>query len=153
MNLCATLFVAAGNHLQITASGFTCGHDPVHNSKSSACVHIDDTKDMWYCHNCTSGGGPVEAYMSLMGVSRTQAEADIKAMGEPARAGRTCGTPGTRAPTDPQLRYLRDLGDTQPAPANKAEAHARIDELLRRRDASWTFHPYCPCPHSTPHSA
>jgi hypothetical protein len=38
-------------------------------------------------------------------------------------------------PTVGQLDYLRDLGDTQPAPANRAEASRRIETLLRSKGA------------------
>jgi hypothetical protein len=36
-------------------------------------------------------------------------------------------------PTTPQLAYLKALGDGQPAPANRAEASARIDHLIQQR--------------------
>jgi hypothetical protein len=36
------------------------------------------------------------------------------------------------APTEPQRAYLTALGDTQPPPANRAEASQRIDALLRK---------------------
>jgi hypothetical protein len=36
-----------------------------------------------------------------------------------------------RAPSAPQLAYLQALGDTQPLPATRAEASARIDVFVR----------------------
>jgi len=39
----------------------------------------------------------------------------------------------TLAPTESQLYYLRALGDASPAPANRAEASARIEQLKRER--------------------
>jgi hypothetical protein len=38
--------------------------------------------------------------------------------------------------TPAQLAFLHALGDSGPPPANRAEAHARIDALLRRREVS-----------------
>ena len=38
-----------------------------------------------------------------------------------------------KAATAPQLAYLKALGDTQPAPANAAEASRRIDALRRAK--------------------
>src|SRR5215471_10928793 len=89
VSFCATFFTAAGNTLQITNSGFRCGHEPVHTSTSGTCVHIDDTQDVFFCHHCHVGGGPVEALMSLMGVSRADAEAHIQAQGGRVSRSRT----------------------------------------------------------------
>jgi len=36
-------------------------------------------------------------------------------------------------PTIPQLAYLKALGDTQPTPANRAEAFKRIDDPKRQK--------------------
>jgi hypothetical protein len=38
-------------------------------------------------------------------------------------------------PTAAQLAYLKALGDTQPAPANRAEASRRIEQLRHRKGA------------------
>jgi hypothetical protein len=48
--------------------------------------------------------------------ARRQAQARLDAMAQ-------------LAPTAPQLAYLQALGDTRPAPANRAEASQRIDQL------------------------
>jgi hypothetical protein len=37
------------------------------------------------------------------------------------------------APTEPQLRYLRALGDSGAPPANRVEASQRIDQIKRER--------------------
>jgi len=42
----------------------------------------------------------------------------------------------TKPPTEPQLRYLRDLSDVGPPPANRAEASSRIDALKRKGGAA-----------------
>jgi hypothetical protein len=68
------LFADAGNILRPTARGFKCGHEPVHKSTSSECVHIDPTKGKWFCHSCQQGGDVVAAVMSLRSVSRAEAE-------------------------------------------------------------------------------
>jgi DNA polymerase I-like protein with 3'-5' exonuclease and polymerase domains len=73
------LFADAGNILRATATGFRSGHEPVHSSSSGECVHIDPAKGKWHCFSCQRGGGPVEALMSLQGVSRTEAEDDLRA--------------------------------------------------------------------------
>jgi hypothetical protein len=39
----------------------------------------------------------------------------------------------TLAPTVLQLDYLRALGDTQPQPANRAEASRRIEQLTKNK--------------------
>ena len=74
-DLLSRLFADAGNTLRPTATGFRCGHEPVHSSSSGECVHIDPAKGKWFCHSCQQGGGPIEALMSLQGVSRAEAEA------------------------------------------------------------------------------
>jgi hypothetical protein len=86
-DLLAQLFAAAGNTLRPTPTGFRCGHEPVHNSSSGECVHIDPAKGLWYCHSCQQGGGVVEAVMSLQGLSRAEAEAVVQAQsGQPMGA-------------------------------------------------------------------
>ena len=52
--------------------------------------------------------------------ARRQAQARLDAMAQ-------------REPTVKQLDYLRDLGDTQPAPANRAAASQRIDQLKQAK--------------------
>jgi hypothetical protein len=52
--------------------------------------------------------------------ARRQAQARLEAMSQ-------------LAPTDLQLQYLRALGDDQPAPANRAEASRRIDQLKKQK--------------------
>jgi len=37
------------------------------------------------------------------------------------------------APTEPQIQYLRALGDQGLGPANRAEASQRIDQLKRAK--------------------
>jgi DNA polymerase I-like protein with 3'-5' exonuclease and polymerase domains len=76
------LFADAGNTLHPTATGFRCGHEPVHNSSSGACVHIDPAKGTWFCHSCQQGGGPVEALVSLRGTSRQDAMAHLQEHGD-----------------------------------------------------------------------
>jgi hypothetical protein len=42
-------------------------------------VNIPAEENHYYCHNCQQGGDPVEAVMSLNGVSREEAEAYLRA--------------------------------------------------------------------------
>jgi hypothetical protein len=42
----------------------------------------------------------------------------------------------TKPPTAPQLAYLKALGDTGPAPANRLEAYDRIDQLRKKGGAA-----------------
>jgi DNA polymerase-1 len=89
MSLCAQLFANANNTLQATSTGFTCGHEPCHTSKSNTCITIDSSKDVWYCCSCMKGGGPVQAAMDLQGLAKAEADALVQAMGGtvPTRAG------------------------------------------------------------------
>src|SRR6185295_14262856 len=73
------LFADAGNTLRPTATGFRCGHEPVHSSSSGECVNIDPAKAVWYCHSCQRGGDVVAAVMSLQDLSRAEAEALVQA--------------------------------------------------------------------------
>jgi hypothetical protein len=83
-SLLAQIFAAEGNPLHATASGFRTGHEPVHASTSGTCVNLPMDQNHWHCFNCQQGGGPVEAIMSLKGVSRNEAEAHLRALsGEP----------------------------------------------------------------------
>jgi hypothetical protein len=86
------LFAAAGNTLRATATGFRCGHEPVHSSSSGECVSIDPAKAVWYCHSCQQGGDVVAAVMSVQGLSRVEAEAFVQAQSGPA--------PGAAAPKE-----------------------------------------------------
>jgi hypothetical protein len=52
--------------------------------------------------------------------ARRQAQARLAAMAQ-------------SPPTALQLQYLKALGDTQPAPANRAAASQRIDQLKRAK--------------------
>src|SRR5688572_28305141 len=74
----ARIFAESGNALKDTAKGFECGHEPVHPSKSGTCVKIDSEKSLWYCTNCESGGDVVRALMSLRGISRDEAETQLR---------------------------------------------------------------------------
>jgi hypothetical protein len=80
VTLVARLFAEAGNFLKATATGFTCGHDPVHQSKSGTCVKINSEKGLWFCTSCNIGGDAVKAMMSLRGVSREEAETLLRVM-------------------------------------------------------------------------
>lgn len=73
--LLARIFADAGNTLKGTASGFVCGHEPVHASKSGTCVVIDATKSNWFCRSCEKGGDIIAAMMSPRGMSREEAKA------------------------------------------------------------------------------
>jgi hypothetical protein len=79
VDVLSQLFADAGNTLRATATGFRSGHEPVHSSSAGACVSIDPEKGTWHCFSCQRGGGPVEALMSLQGVSRAEAEDDMRA--------------------------------------------------------------------------
>jgi DNA polymerase-1 len=80
----AQLFAAAGNSLKGTSKGFTCGHEPVHQSKSGACVSIDTAKGSWFCRSCGIGGDAIAAAMSLRGLTREEATALVHQMKEAA---------------------------------------------------------------------
>lgn len=87
MKILAQLFTAAGNVLRVAGAGFQCGHEPVHTSASGTCVRLDPDNGQWYCFSCQKGGGPVEALMSLEGISRQDAEQQLKdPLGQPSEA-------------------------------------------------------------------
>ena len=96
MNTIARLFTAAGNVLKVAGAGWTCGHEPAHTSSSGTCVRIDTDKEQWYCFSCQHGGGPVEALMSLQGLSRTEAQAALT------------GQLGPGSSDDPDKRTIAD---------------------------------------------
>lgn len=78
--LLAQLFAEAGNALHPTPRDIRSGHEPVHRSESGTCVSIDPALPaQWYCHSWNKGGRDVEALMSLRGLSREQAEAELHA--------------------------------------------------------------------------
>jgi DNA polymerase-1 len=78
MSVLAQLFASAGNTLKGTAHGFECGHEPVHQSKSGTCVKIDEAENRWFCQSCQAGGGPLQAVMSLHGLSSEDARAYLR---------------------------------------------------------------------------
>jgi hypothetical protein len=80
-DLLSQLFATAGNVLHATPTGFRTSHEPVHVSSSGTCVNIDAAQAVWYCFNCQQGGGVVEAVMSLQGLTRDEAEAQVQAQG------------------------------------------------------------------------
>jgi DNA polymerase I-like protein with 3'-5' exonuclease and polymerase domains len=80
-DLLSQLFADAGNTLRPTVTGFRSGHEPAHSSSSGKCVSIDPAQEVWCYHSCQQGGGPVEALVSLKGVSRQEAEAYLREHG------------------------------------------------------------------------
>jgi hypothetical protein len=162
MSLCNRLFAMAGNPLHPTAQGFQCGHEPVHSSQSGTCVAIDATKDLWYCRSCHAGGGPVEAVMSVQGLSRTEATTIVQTMG--GTISKRAGPKGDKeshlaahlaaqyqdvlaydGATQCWLAYgAQTLGIWSPldttAPDDSALARIQRDlELLRHEGFSWNF--------------
>ena len=162
MSLCNRLFAMAGNTLHPTAQGFQCGHEPVHSSQSGTCVAIDATKDLWYCRSCHAGGGPVEAVMSVQGLSRTEATTIVQTMG--GTISKRAGPKGDKeshlaahlaaqyqdvlaydGATQCWLAYgAQTLGIWSPldttAPDDSALARIQRDlELLRPEGFSWNF--------------
>src|SRR4051794_13227390 len=88
--LIAKIFALAGNTPQSNSKGCSCGHEPVHTSKSGTCVKIDGEKGSWYCASCNTGGDAVKALMSLRGIAHDEATTVLRKMsgGEADTGGR-----------------------------------------------------------------
>jgi hypothetical protein len=66
----AALFEQAGNTLTARPNGTVqCGHEPVHGSRSGACLVIWPAESRWWCSSCHAGGDAVQAVKSLEGCS------------------------------------------------------------------------------------
>ena len=76
--LIAQIHLDAGNELHTTRRGFLCGHGSVHSSKKGKCVHIDTEKQVFFCHHCQTGGGIIQAVMSLYELSYEAALQHLK---------------------------------------------------------------------------
>ena len=64
------LFEQAGNVLTRRPNGTVqCGHEPVHSSRSGACVLLWPDDGRWWCSSCRQGGNAVQAVQSLEGCS------------------------------------------------------------------------------------
>jgi hypothetical protein len=94
----AALFERAGNELHIRPGGtVTTGHEPVHGSKSGACLVVWPAEGRWYCSSCHQGGDAVGAVMSLDGVAYPVAVARlVEGWGAPAGYWRRDGPGGRR---------------------------------------------------------
>jgi len=64
----AAVFASAGNTPVYRADGsFRCGHEPVHGSRSGACLVGWPATGRWWCSSCRQGGDLVRAVQSLEG--------------------------------------------------------------------------------------
>jgi ribonuclease D len=123
----ADLFTQAGNTLRPTAEGFTCGHEPVHQSKRGACVAINTEKQVWHCRSCGQGGGIIKACTSLMGLSWQDAKDWLTAQGLNTyflREDETSASP--TATRDSLLNALNTLNTYSEWPQMPAEAYYGI---------------------------
>lgn len=59
-----------------------CGTHPIHGSTTGKNYCINTSKNLWYCHRCGSGGGPLEAVAVKYGLINCEKAGRIKIRGD-----------------------------------------------------------------------
>jgi hypothetical protein len=69
----ADVLERAGNHVQMAGDRLKSGHEPVHGSRSGACLVVWPADGRWWCSSCGRAGDAVGLVMGLLGVSARDA--------------------------------------------------------------------------------
>jgi hypothetical protein len=69
------LFEQGGNVLHEKHDAIATGHEPIHSSKSGACVVIWPAAGRWWCSSCRTSGDAVTYVMQMFGSAYGEAAA------------------------------------------------------------------------------
>jgi hypothetical protein len=85
------LFSECGNGLEDRGDTIRTGHEPVHGSKSGACVVIWCGSGRWWCSSCHEAGDAATLVMRTRGVTYAEAAAFLTERYGPPAGGRWSG--------------------------------------------------------------